>query len=300
MQTPQTVRLYDVDGVTLKSSYASKAPVLDCCFLDPFRALSCGLDCTVTCYDFERETAVRMGAHDAPIKCVEYVPLSGQVASAGWDRQLRAWDPRMGGQGGPLCNVVLPGKAYTMSCCGDKLVLGCSGRSVLLFDVRRLAAGPVQQRESSLKYQTRCIRCFPDGAGYALSSVEGRVAMEYFDPSPDWQKRKYAFKCHRSQEAGRDIVFPVNAIAFHPRFGTFATGGCDGYISVWDGANRKRLYQYMRYPTSIAALAFSHDGSRLAVAASYTFEEGEKEHAPDRIYVRIVNDAEVRPKPRTG
>ncbi len=43
------------------------------------------------------------------------------------------------------------------------------------------AGRPEQHRESSLKYQTRCIRCYPDGAGYALSSVEGRVAMEYFD-----------------------------------------------------------------------------------------------------------------------
>jgi hypothetical protein len=34
-------------------------------------------------------------------------------------------------------------------------------------------------------------------AGYALSSVEGRVAMEYFDQSAESQKRKYAFKCHR-------------------------------------------------------------------------------------------------------
>lgn len=84
---------------------------------------------------------------------------------------------------------------------------------------------PEQTRESSLKYQTRCIRCYPNGTGYALSSIEGRVAMEYFDNSEQVQTKKYAFKCHRRSEAGRDVVFPVNAIAFHPIFGTFATGG---------------------------------------------------------------------------
>lgn len=26
-------------------------------------------------------------------------------------------------------------------------------------------------------------------------------------------------------------------------YGTFATGGCDGYVNVWDGINKKRLYQ---------------------------------------------------------
>ena len=33
--------------------------------------------------------------------------------------------------------------------------------------------------------------------GYALSSVEGRVAMEFFDEDPEVQAKKYAFKCHR-------------------------------------------------------------------------------------------------------
>ena len=52
----------------------------------------------------------------------------------------------------------------------------------------RLEAGrPEQERESSLKFQTRCVRCFPDATGFALSSVEGRVAMEYFDPSDSAQ-----------------------------------------------------------------------------------------------------------------
>ena len=37
-----------------------------------------------------------------------------------------------------------------------------------------------------------------------------------------------------------------------------------------------RLFQTPTpYPTSIAALAFSHDGSMLAVASSYTFEQGQ-------------------------
>lgn len=33
--------------------------------------------------------------------------------------------------------VPLPGKAYTMSAAGQRLVVGTSGRHVLIFDVRR-------------------------------------------------------------------------------------------------------------------------------------------------------------------
>ena len=39
------------------------------------------------------------------------------------------------------------------------------------------------------------------------------------------QARKYAFKCHRKLEDGKDIVYPVNTMSFHPSHGTFATGG---------------------------------------------------------------------------
>lgn len=107
---------------------------------------------------------------------------------------------------------------------GEQLCLGNRAPTVTLCcSIKR--GQPEQARESSLKYQTRCIRCYPNGTGYALSSIEGRVAMEYFDNSEQVQTKKYAFKCHRRSEAGRDVVFPVNAIAFHPIFGTFATGG---------------------------------------------------------------------------
>jgi len=45
-------------------------------------------------------------------------------------------------------------------------------------------------------------------------------------------------------------------------------------VNVWDAANKKRLWQTPApYPTSVAALAFSHTGGLLAVAASYTFEQ---------------------------
>lgn len=60
--------------------------------------------------------------------------------------------------------------------------------------------------------------------GYVLSSIEGRVAVEYLDPSQEVQKKKYAFKCHRLKEDGIEHVYPVNAISFHSVHNTFATG----------------------------------------------------------------------------
>lgn len=97
-------------------------------------------------------------------------------------------------------------------------------------------------------------------------------------------------QCHRVQ----DKVYPVNCVAFHPIHGTFATGGCDGNVYTWDGENKKRVGQFSGYPTSVAALDFNYDGSILAVASSYTFEEGDKPHPGDEIFLRKPMDAEVR------
>ena len=117
-----------------------------------------------------------------------------------------------------------------MSLGGDRLVVATSNRKISIFDLRKSFHVPEQTRDSSLKYQTRCVHVFPDGQGYALGSVEGRVAMEFLEAGES-QGSKYAFKCHRTtDEDGKDVAFPVNCMAFHPKFGTFATGGCDGFV----------------------------------------------------------------------
>ena len=106
------------------------------------------------------------------------------------------------------------------------------------------------------------------------------------------KKKKYAFKCHRVS----DTIYPVNAIAFHPTQGTFATGGADGTVVTWDGNNKKKLSSIAKCPTSVACLAFNGDGTQIAIASSYTFEEGERDHPREEIYVRDVLESEVQPK----
>ena len=112
--------------------------------------------------------------------------------------------------------------------------------------------------------------------GYATASVEGRIAVEYFDPSPASQEKKYAFKCHRQTINDVDHVWPVNSLAFHPTFNTFASAGSDATVSIWDHKVKKRLRQYPKFPGGVAAIAFNCDGSRIAVGVSSTWDEGEE------------------------
>lgn len=71
--------------------------------------------------------------------------------------------------------------------------------------------------------------------GFALGSIEGRVAIQYIEPQNP--KDNFTFKCHRSQpqqpNQAQDI-YAVNDIVFHPQYMTLATVGSDGKFSFWD------------------------------------------------------------------
>jgi cell cycle arrest protein BUB3 len=171
------------------------------------------------------------GGADSKEACSCLASLDGEnqnlLASASWSKKFYLWDIR---QASSVTTLDLPGKAFAMDVDRNhnRIVVATSGRRMCFIDIRNMKADLVLERESSLKFQTRCVQFFPEGNGIALGSVEGRVGVEFLDELgvPSTMK-KYAFKCHRVN----DTVYPVNCIAFHPRFSsTFATGGCDGSV----------------------------------------------------------------------
>ena len=106
------------------------------------------------------------------ISCVGYAG-SGIVITAGWDHKLKIWDmqnPQSQPQTFPL-----PGKAFSMSVsvATGQILVGTSGRRLVIFRVGRAGSGSgstpsceqMQDRESTLKYQTRVVRWLGDGGG---------------------------------------------------------------------------------------------------------------------------------------
>jgi len=113
------------------------------------------------------------------------------------------------------------------------------------------------------------------------------------------QSQKYAFRAHRQNVDGVDCVYPINALAYHPIYNTFASGGSDGCISIWDHSAKKRMKLYPKYPTAISALAFSPDGTKLAIGASYEYDNAVPEADRDRVMLLIKDTVMDDCKPKT-
>ena len=316
------LRLHDCDAMECKLSHsAAIGPLLSMAAADEEHIFVGGLAGIIVRVNVAQGGPVieKVGRHPATksppsesnrphtsggCSCLVTMPSSPPLlASAGWHGKFHLWDVRSDTISGPAVSIDLPGKAFSMDVCDGRIVVGCSGRRTCLLDIRKegtsWTAETVLDAESSQKHQTRCVKFFPDGQNIAVGSVEGRVAVESVPAvgsgnggdSSSLMKKVYAFKCHRDG----DLVYPVNCIDFHPKFGTFATGGCDGTVVTWDGMNRKRLTSF-KFPSSVASLCFNHDGSQMAVASSYTFEDGEREHPRDEIYIRPMLESECAPK----
>ncbi|CAG7964925.1 unnamed protein product [Penicillium nalgiovense] len=302
----------------LLQKFEHRAPVLDVCFGENENEIyTAGLDWDVRKIDLNTSEQTVLSSHEAGVRHVVYSREHNLVISASWDSTLHIHQPDAGANPDSQPIIVpLPSKPFSISATATKLIVAMASRALHIYDLKAMAlltaqadtaapngtrveVEPWQRRESSLKFMTRAVACMPDDAGYASSSIEGRVAVEWFDPSPESQARKYAFKCHRqTAEDGVDVVYPVNALAFHPVFGTFASGGGDGVVALWDGISKRRIRQYQKYQHSVSAVAFSASGQHLAIAVSPGFEDGHDE-VPEgtvKIYVRELGETEAKGK----
>nr|KJB32262.1 hypothetical protein B456_005G232100 [Gossypium raimondii] len=162
----KTVRLYDASASVLRGEFMHGGPVLDCCFHDDSSGFSASADNKVRRIMFSHGKEEILGRHDAPVRCIEYSYAAGQVITGSWDKTLKCWDPRgASGQERTLVGTYpQPERVYSLSLVGNRLVVATAGRHVNVYDLRNMSQ-PEQRRESSLKYQTRCVRCYPNGTG---------------------------------------------------------------------------------------------------------------------------------------
>ena len=187
---------------------------------------------------------------------------------------------------------------------GGLMVVATAGRHMIAYDVTGQPREHAR-KESPLKFQSRCVAAFPDAAGFAVGSIEGRVGIHYVRKVPN--RDSFAFKCHRQ---GND-VYSVNAIAFHFGYGTFATAGADGVVNFWDKDNKQRLKGFPPIGRSITSCGFNSRGNLFAYASSYDWSRGSgyyggpsqpqqqqqgQYRAQNEILIHYTPEDEIRPK----
>lgn len=192
-------------------------------------------------------------------------------------------------------------KIFAMDTTSSYLTVGQASRQVQIFDVRNWDA-PCQTRTSGLKFQITALQNFPSEEGYALSSLDGRVSVEYYDELPQTQQKKFAFKCHRHKDktTGTDSVYPVTALRFHHQTNTLITSGADGHVCLWDWERRKRTKQYAALDElrAISHMDINHDGSVLVVGANDDLHLRAKDYNSavstrgGKAYVRSLTESE--------
>ncbi|SCU77513.1 LAME_0A01354g1_1 [Lachancea meyersii CBS 8951] len=188
---------------------------------------------------------------------------NGNIVSGSWDGSLRVIDPRTGHvwQNSKLENR----KVLALDSNDDVVVVACTGGKVALYDFRNMEKPVIQ--DSGLKFQTRDIKLMPLGNGYAQSSVDGRVAVEYFDN----ESQRLAFRCHRMNLSDTQFVFPVNSLAFSSKTSRLYTGGSDGNVFAWNLETRKKTEQLIKIQESVVKLA-THDDMLFVAATDDSFK----------------------------
>lgn len=294
-----TINLYNVDRNERVLQFEHDGPMMNCVYLGERNAAAGGcIDGRVILYQMEPKKKIIIGNHSGATSCMKFNDFYRLIFSGSWDKTIRVWDPN--NPSGKTNILQQPGKVYSMDTKGNYLVVGTSERHITLWDIRNLSSQVAEdQRDSYLKYPTRVVRLITSES-FAVGSIEGRVAIDYIKKSEDDSKKPFAFKCHRVKQTDEtEHVFPVNDIALHPTFGTFATGGGDGNIFIWDGARRKRLCQLRQHPAPITSLCFNKTGSYLAFGVSQMLRD-DIEAVPDKfvedyICVKPIQD-EAKPK----
>jgi mRNA export factor len=176
------------------------------------------------------------------------------------------------------------------------MVVGTAERHVMIYNLNNPSV-VYKQKESPLKWQTRVVSCFNAANGFAIGSIEGRVGIQYIEDKDS--ANIFSFKCHRDDKN----VYSVNAISFHPTFGTFSTAGADGNFVFWDKDSKQRLKSFPQVGGPISCTGFNRNGSIFAYSVSYDWSKGHEHYpagTPNKIFLMPVKEEDVKPRAKNG
>ncbi|EIN09851.1 Poly(A)+ RNA export protein [Punctularia strigosozonata HHB-11173 SS5] len=297
-----SVRVYEVspEGRTRGLAMTShQGPVLSVCWSsDGTKVFSGSADNTARMLDLQTGASQQVAHHDGAIKGLRFFdsPQGGILVTASWDKTVKYWNLQ---QAQPIAILNLPERCYALDVVYPLLVVGCAERQIHIVNL----TNPTTIHKtvlSPLKWQTRTVCCFNSANGFAVGSIEGRVAMQWIEDKD--ASSNYSFRCHRQDavpnKKDQVLVYAVNDVKFHPVHSTvFSTIGSDGTVHFWDRDARTRLKSFDPAPGPISTSCFNRSGTIFAYAVSYDWHKGYigmKPGMPNKVMLHVVKDDEVK------
>ena len=165
---------------------------------------------------------------------------TGLILSGSWDKTIKGWNINDSHE---AFSATVTDKIYTMAAAEHFLAVGTADKIVSVYDIRKMSQ-PFCVRNSIFINHIRNITWIKNNEGYAAASSEGRVSVEFVTSS----KKAFSFKCHRvastENELPITLIYPINTLAVHSKYGSLATGGSDGTVCLWDIESKKRITKY--------------------------------------------------------
>jgi len=285
-----TVRIWQVSesgAVEAKAMQNVGAPVLSIDWTeDSTKLFIAAADKQARLWDLASNQVTVVGTHDQPIRSCHWItsPAYSCLMTGSWDKTLKFWDMRQLPTQTALATIDLKEKVFCSDVVYPMAVVGLSNKRVKIFN---LDGQPkeVNDVETPLKYQMRCLAIFRNKmnnqpCGFAQGSIEGRVAIQYVEPSNS--KDNFTFKCHRSPDLvnGFQEIFPVNDVCFHPQHMTLVTAGADGRYSFWDKDARTKLKSSEQHQMPITKTAIHGGGNIFAYSIGYDWSRGHEHNQP--------------------
>jgi len=225
-----------------------------------------------------RRERTPLQGHLIGVSAVAFSPDGSWLASAGWDRAVKIWQPRLGSA--PWAAITLHDGLITSMAvhpAGQLLATTSDDHTVRLWSLARpvmplpfggswLLPWPVIRERALLTAPhsrgARAVAFSPDGKRLATAGYEGTIKIWDLDSLSE-------------QKTLRGHEGEVWALAFSPDGQLLASGGQDRLIHLWDlrriddSADDPRIDSLRGHEDAVTALAFSPDGKTLASGGGF-------------------------------
>ncbi|KAH0792393.1 WD40 repeat-containing protein [Histomonas meleagridis] len=219
-------------------------------------------------------------AHESGISSLSYWDEKGILVSSSWDQTVKMWDLNQPDQ---VVNFNFKEKIMFSGISKEGNIVAYGHRNTV-FIIDPNNPDQIEKRISSIGKQIRAFEMCQSEPKWAIGSIDGRIAIEYFGDLKH-QAQRFSFSCHRhDDEEEKFILYPVNSLSFHPVTGILTSGDSKGSICFWDLENKRKLTElHTPYQNSISSLCYNNNGTILAIAYSYMWDKGNVGHPNDTL-----------------